>query len=73
MLTVARLRRAFNTECNMEKELYQEARDEALDLYNNGWITNWECRDMLIALYRQRYLLVSRPLILTPSGSIQCV
>ncbi len=38
-------------------EFYVEARDEAIALCNNGWMAPKECRDILRALYRQRYLM----------------
>jgi hypothetical protein len=42
-------------------ELYLEARDEAIALYDSEWITRTECRHILIALYKQRYTMIMKP------------
>jgi hypothetical protein len=42
-------------------DLYLEARDEALFLHKRGFMTHAECRMVLAALYKARYLKIVKP------------
>jgi hypothetical protein len=46
-----------------QTSLYEEARDECMTLWENGWITKFECKEILINLYHKRYLTSFRPVI----------
>jgi hypothetical protein len=49
-----------------QTDLYEEAKAEALFLVQDGWITKYECRDILISLYSKRYLTGLRPVLVNP-------
>jgi hypothetical protein len=49
-----------------QTDLYEEARDEAVSLWRDGWITKYECRRILVSLYHKKYLTISRPILINP-------